>query len=380
MSSFFKLTLSWGGVFAFFFLSACGSQSCSLKGDQNAQVFENWNAKNNPALFPNRNFETRLNSLPTRGAREKKAWADSYWPNFDGGIAQRWRSLYIYDINYPVYYEQQIRSMNLRDLGELSPAEKFDVFRGRFDFPTVFKLRSGVDFSDLSWAGICHGWAAAALKFEEPKPVVLRGPSGIEVPFASSDVKALLEYYQGEVAEPDSHFVGERCNGVSRDGDVRAQSACSDLNPGAFHIALANFLGRDRTGFIADLDAGVGVWNYPLHGYESSFVRTQGPTAGAAPGTVQKAIVKTRIFHPALGRPFTMAYADNASFYQEETRDYQYRLELNARGEIIGGAWEVDDYPDFIWIQEEASFAGEFLGLADIYKASMAAPNEPVRW
>ena len=65
-------------------------------------------------------------------------------------------------------------------------------FRGGFDEP--------------AWAGYCHGWAPAANRFEEPLPVTVRNADGVEIPFGSSDVKALLTYFEAEVVR--SSFVG----------------------------------------------------------------------------------------------------------------------------------------------------------------------------
>lgn len=54
----------------------------------------------------------------------------------------------------------------------------------------------------------------AALQYTQPNQVVLVNPDGIKVPFASSDVKALLDYFVAEYAEQssDTAFLGERCN------------------------------------------------------------------------------------------------------------------------------------------------------------------------
>ena len=80
-------------------------------------------------------------------------------------------------------------------LKALSPAEKYDIFMGKFSYPTVKFEWARTSASHPQWYGLCHGWAPAAIVYDEPNPVTLTGPSGVKVPFGSSDVKALLTHF-----------------------------------------------------------------------------------------------------------------------------------------------------------------------------------------
>jgi hypothetical protein len=57
------------------------------------------------------------------------------------------------------------------------------------------------------------------------------------------------------------------------------------------------------------------------------------------------------------------------------SRAYSYRIELNADGQIIGGAWLTDDRPDFIWKQDPPEFRDvgplRFSSLKTLYENSI---------
>src|SRR5690606_22761883 len=99
------------------------------------------------------------------------------------------------------------------------------------------------------WHGICNGWTAAALHHAEPAQVMLVNPDGIRVPFGSSDVKALLSFYYAVIESSSDGQIGARCS-----VGVQVSKACKDVNPGAFHIALANELGLHHRGFAIEID------------------------------------------------------------------------------------------------------------------------------
>ena len=88
----------------------------------------------------------------------------------------------------------------------LSPAEKYDILVGIYDFPLNNRAKAEGSVHEPSWSGYCHGWAPAAHRFEEPEPVTLVNDDGVEVRFGSSDIKALMTYFEAEVVR--SSFVG----------------------------------------------------------------------------------------------------------------------------------------------------------------------------
>jgi hypothetical protein len=62
---------------------------------------------------------------------------------------------------------------------------------------------------------------------------------------------------------------------------------------------------------------------------------------------------------------------NDSDYWYGVAAKYDYTLELDRNGKIIGGAWISTDRPDFIWLQERPMFAGYYQKLQDIYKASL---------
>jgi hypothetical protein len=109
------------------------------------------------------------------------------------------------------------------------------------------------------------------------------------------DVKAMLSYYQGQVSQAPTQFLGLRCNIKIDDYDsARAnEDDCKGVNAGAFHIVLANQIGLKNKSFIADVTRDFQVWNHPISGFTSTIQSKPGVSATAAPGTVRELQVQT---------------------------------------------------------------------------------------
>lgn len=325
-------------------------------------------------------YEIVFTSLPLTGKLEKEPWADSYWPSREGGLAQRWRDGVAGHEVSRVSWETA-KQMTDKDLSRLSPAEKFDIFVGSESFNLFSSELTRTSPSDDYWFGICHGWAPAALAFNEPKAIKLKGPSGIEVPFGSSDVKALLSLYAGDYAKVKSQMLAARCNDdFSKNPESAKKPNCRDTNAGAFHLVLTNLIGLQKKGFVADLTRDFEVWNQPVSGFETKILKeSRGRSQGAALWTAREITVETTIHYGAEISPEWKALGSNM-----RSRTYQYRLELNRRGMIIGGAWLTDERPDFLWtnstpdFEDAASRTGngkviEWSKLQLLYDASAAA-------
>src|SRR5690606_14640067 len=114
--------------------------------------------------------------------------------------------------------------------------------------------------------------------------------SGIQVPFGSSDVKALLSMHEAYNYKGQKFaFAGRRCrvNGkVEGEGSDRdrpehrnfpspelAESPdCRDVNAGACQVINSNMLGKMSEGYVADIDRFNDVWNQPVVGYTSTVI------------------------------------------------------------------------------------------------------------
>ncbi|MEN9836099.1 MAG: hypothetical protein RL011_2292 [Pseudomonadota bacterium] len=347
--------------------------SCGPSGQHPTNLKEAWNAANDPLLLGGQ-FDRTFLSLPMAGHLETRPWTDSYWPSYLGGISQRWRSTLAADgqFTYISPTREQAVAMTLADLADLSPAEKYDIVMDRFDYPTVQRERERVSPTNATWEGMCHGWAAASLSFKEPQAVAVKSLSGIVVPFASSDIKALLSYYQGDVAYAPSRMLGLRCDMdlVKNPSAIRYHPECRGINAGALHVALTNLVGRQRHGFVAEVARGHEVWNQPVYAFNGSVLREQSPSPKAADGTVREMVVSMKMSYAIEVEPQWSALNDSDYWYGVAAK-YDYTLELDRNGKIIGGAWISTDRPDFIWLQERPMFAGYYQKLQDIYKASL---------
>jgi len=194
--------------------------------------------------------------------------------------------------------------------------------------------------ANVPWAGHCNGLAAAGIMTEEPTRSVLYNG----VTFTAEDVKALLvESWQGS-----GYIIGGRCerDKVTYDTYGRiVESECRDVNPATFHLALTNYLGLFGKPIIVDVDNSEAVWNYAVVDY--SFTSTNLSLLEAA------SLLNTPTHYV-----FNSSAVDivrvviSVNYLNFSKRQYEYVLELDQKGQIIGGEWLGDsrnNHPDFIW-------------------------------
>lgn len=341
---------------------SCGTQKTT--NESGARLGEQWNEANAP-LNMDTDYVTRFDSLPLAASLPRTPWSDSYWPSVDGGISSRWLG------GGPIFRPRlfALQRMPLDRIARMSPAEKYDAFIGNYNYEIKSQERARTRSAMQSWEGICHGWAPASMIFHEPQPVTLVGANGVAIPFGSSDIKALLSFYLGQVADSPTKFLGERCNyDLDESPGAAGLPECRDTNAGAFHIVMANYLGLKNKGFVIDRDRSMQVWNQPVWRYQSFIEGTSLPSPGAAPGTVREIIVRSDVTYVVEVYPQWDALGEESP---SQTATYRYRLELDQAGNIIGGEWLTDLRPDFMWTQEPPPFYGYFEALGAIYRASI---------
>ena len=349
----FRSALIWISFASLFEFSCAKLPS---KEHQDSRVFEAWDVINQPSRF-GRQFETRYENLPKSGMLGTIPWSDYYWPTQRAGIAYRWQLPGSPPFGYSLYSRQNISSMSSEQLAQLSPAEKLDIFMGRFDYPTVSSERKRTYPGAAAWEGLCHGWAPAALEFVEPHAVTVEGSGDVRIPFGSSDVKAILTWYMATRSTSIAVGLGGRCNFSGSLG--MNTSACRDANAGAFHIVLSNMLGRAKEGFIIDVARAAEIWNQPVYGFRSRELSRQGASPGAAPGTRQEIIVESEVYYTVEVEPQWNALGQRLERPAVNSIVYRYRLELDAQGQIRGGEWLQESRPDFLWLQQHNGFSDE---------------------
>ena len=285
--------------------------------------------------------EVRFDRLPMSGRSEHEPWSGYYWPKNKGGISYRWKTGESHTYKSPSMVE--VQTMPQSELAKLSPAEKYDLFVGSYNYPLNEAMKSGNKASTPSWQGYCHGWTAASMAFKEPRAVVLENPDGVKIPFSSSDIKALLTYFQGDVVQTtwgrtthpfkvDVHTLGS-VNGGGNARDIRAY----DLNPGTFHAMLGNRVGKGQS-FGIDCDNGREKWNQPVHAYNAELIEERAPSPGASPHAVKEMVMRTDVTYALEIEPHDRPVSETGH-QSNRTEQYQYTVELDANGEIVGGQW-----------------------------------------
>ena len=357
-------------------LSLAGLASCGRAPQASAsRPFEVWNQENDPKWFAE-DFSYDFNRLPLEGRviGEHQPWTGSVWPSNAGGVSQRWNHPVPQNFVYTSPTADEAKAMSQQELARLSPAEKFDLFMGRYEYPTVAAERKRTAASNPGWWGLCHGWSASSILFAEPLPKTVRNPDGILIPFGSSDLKALLAYYFGveKLSKLTYKYIGVSCKTPidrnpreGRPQAVEGDADCKDVNAGAFHVALANRVGLRNLSFVIDASRTDTIWNQPVVSFRSEITGQAGPQAHSAPGTSRVLRVKTTLELVSELGPRWSALNGTTS-YKTDLINYEYTLDINAQNKIIGGDWTTWNRPDFAWLPEFTYFEGYWTELGDL--------------
>jgi hypothetical protein len=347
-----------------------------------AELYGSFNSPMNFNRVMGTNMVLQVDQLPLSGklSDSRLAWSESYWPSNKGGIAYRWNHPNPQPFKFRLHTKEELRRMNQEELGQLSPAELYDISQSDYSYGLTKKVLSLYNTRDLWWEGICHGWAQAAANYPEPSPIIMTNRDGIRVPFGASDVKALLAMHDAyNFRGAPSAFVGQRCkvNGkVEGEGDERDRfpnppsyedansPECKDVNAGTFHLVLTNMIGIHSKSFVADIDRFNDVWNQPIHSYSSRILGEENVgSEDTSRGVVKKLRVKTKMVYgeelkfytPELEaqghRNFVSKRPVTGTVHQEfRHKNYEYILEIGQGDKIIGGTWVTETRPDFMWI------------------------------
>jgi hypothetical protein len=318
----------------------------------------NWDRKNDPSNFDD-HYQYHLSTLPLKAQLPltKMPWSSSFWPRKKGSVNYRWNTENPIGFKLNSPNRQQVNGMSLDELARLSPAEKFDLAHGRYDYPFSQAVERGSKPSAKDFEGLCDGWTAAAIQFTEPAPVNFTNPDGIVIPFGSSDVKALMSYdisINMTSAQIGSTFVGSYC--AIPGGMLLGGPSCVDINPGAFHVVVANQIGLKQESFGVDIDPGRETWNHPVFGYEFEILGR----AKLRQGVAQAWNVRAKLYYAqdvlnedVPGKIFSWLPTTGTEDYAYSVMDLEYVLELDSAGRITGGSWlgsSKRHHPDLFWM------------------------------
>ena len=419
-------------------LSGCASSSSAdecLPGDIDCAApssdggkADGFDYKNDPARM-SQHLTYTLKDLPKKGWRDTpvwkdiypeavgkaaSVWADTYWPTSQGSHNNRWQGSNIqsplekYDTafnsaagcaHYPsAFYGAGAKAEWDIYYGCAGPAAKWQVqnFQGGAamhdgkdndgDGKTDDYGADGID-GVQGWWGTCHAWTPASQLVPEPQhAVTLNG-----VKFEVGDIKAII---QNAFDKTSAVMLGGRCNSKDITHDVHgsANDDCSDVNPGALHVVMTNFLGLTQLPLVEDRTANYEVWNQPVVGYEitkqvkvaasaaNTCVGNTGDTWTYNTAATELYEVQMTVSYVVEGAPSLspIGYRDNVS-----TDDYHYILELNTAGKVIGGRFCSDSenaHVDFLWSPtgswSPSNPSVDVAKVKQLIKLSVAAPTQ----
>jgi hypothetical protein len=178
----------------------------------------------------------------------------------------------------------------------------------------LFGLRMVTRNTTPHWYGHCNGWTAAAIRHAEPKNSVRYNG----VVFSPADIKAMLAeiYIYNETADL-----------------IRSNEP---VNAGVFHAIITNWVGRGAHPLGVEKDPGEEKWNYPIYSYTSS----------SAKRSDREVDVKMQVTYANSSRG---EYQQSPRYSKYMT--FQYRLNLDANGEIVGGYfYRGSSAIDMLWV------------------------------
>mmetsp|Transcript_50306 Transcript_50306/g.126256 ORF Transcript_50306/g.126256 Transcript_50306/m.126256 type:complete len:481 (-) Transcript_50306:80-1522(-) len=314
-----------------------------------------WDDRNDPSPIGD-DVKYTLTDLPHKGYLDEKPWSDSYWPSYESGIAHRWALDDPSDFGYKLFSKTELLRMTLGNLKALSPAEKYDIFMQRYDYPTVHSEWVRTHPDDPAWEGLCHGWAPASMAYHQPDYVEIKNADGITIPFGSSDVKALLIYFAAQYSTGDNNewFVGDRCWNSGGSG------CDQDINAGSLHVIFENRLALMKKGFVLDVDEETAVWNQPVYGFVANVSDITSTRTGRI-ATVDATMYYTKETYPNMKKHDALILE----------KQYSYSLYVDDTNSVYGGEWpEGAEHPDFAWNSGVPEFHDYFQRLEEIYRMS----------
>lgn len=299
--------------------------------------------------------------LPLSGEVRKngKYWSGDSWRLQQGSINKRWNTETKEGFHYFSPTRREALTMPEELMRQLSPSEKYDIYMGRYDFPLRWEVDYGARLATEGWEGLCHGWAGATINHPEPMAKTLMNPDGVPVYFGSSDIKALLSYAYSKVLIKEGQTIGKRCDENPQLLNDEEDRCNDDLSPMSFHVVVANYIGLRGRSVIADIDRYREVWNHPVTAYESKIEKQYKVSGG------RKVQVKTKITY--LDVMEKNSWDPHPSLYSYMTMKYE--LDLDTKGNIIGGKWLSRERPDFLWVvSKQEQFEGYLSGIKDLLK------------
>ncbi len=351
-------------------------------------------------------FDNKAKGL-SKGEAARRPWAASYWPTVSDSVNDRYQSTgnYLNDLSPAEKWDAAMNGWDPADVEKFKPYkaaygeyDKWDdsnekYYKNLGPFAKYVsdnkgnkkcreaakkgllkpdgKAKSGKENEDYGglawWFGLCHAWAPASIREKEPTgpikmPITYKGKPA-EVSFSVSDQKALLIACY---ANARTYFLGSREDKKFKDIELDPHkrpksSSMRDVNPGTMHIVLENVIGRDKEAFCEDRTGDIEVWNQPVCSYEvisekevtaDEAAKLLGDTSYTYNKDAKKFVhCSTRVDYITEANAGDGPNSDSRRYVRSDT--VEYVLELDAKGDILGGEWigsSRENHMDFAWI------------------------------
>ena len=351
--------------------AGCATDPAPMGAKADATLAESaWAGQDSPDLLDD-NMNHNLAALPLSGAAAESPWAGTYWPTYKDNINDPWAGAgtqppstkYAAAFGRTGLEDRVSAEFGIDSRSTATPCTTTDECNDELGEACAIRTGETAGKCVPTWFGICHAWAPAAIMEREPQHAVTH--NGVE--FKVNDLKALISLSYGEGL--DVKFMSLRCNeNLSDDGQVvdntPVADECQDSNAGAFHIAIANIVGLQSDSLVEDRTIDAEVWNQPIRAYDvytnQSLTAAQAQTyAGGTGSTYTFNSAATQFRRVQMRLDYISEPAQNidgnlASVIDTYTHSdhYEYVLELDASGDIVGGEWigaSRIDHPDFLW-------------------------------
>lgn len=293
--------------------------------------------------------------LPLEGSayQKKMFWSGDSWRLTQGSINKRWNT----SQKLAFYHSpgrREVLALSMEEKKKLSPSEKYDLLMGSYHYPLKQEIERLSRNAAFEWEGLCHGWAGASMNHPDPEAKTLINPDGIEIPFGSSDIKALLTYAYSRILIAEGESVGKRCEEVN----FWEEEKCNDdLSPVSLHAVLTNKLGLRGKSVVIDVERYQEVWNHPVISFESTIIEMKSTRRG------KSLVINTRMTYVDVVEK--NSWVNLPKILSHMT--VRYELNLDEKGNMIDGKWLSRERPDFLWVVKEAkSFDGYLSRVMDL--------------
>lgn len=153
------------------------------------------------------------------------------------------------------------------------------------------------------------------------------------------------------------------------------------MNAGAFHVSLTNMIGIHSRSFVADVDRFNDIWNQPVTSYSTVITGEEVVSPEHREYGVERRVKvmtkftygeELKFYTPELAasgaKNFVSKLPVTGTVHQEfRHKNYEYILELDFNGNVIGGEWLTETRPDFLWmIQRDRKFHNTPVPLAGL--------------